>query len=74
MYHEFDAEHGSSNYGNELDIAISHPLNVGNIGFVKSGSIELKYADYDAADVDSFTAAAGNVDTKKLWVTTNFKF
>ncbi|EGG99191.1 hypothetical protein imdm_1402 [gamma proteobacterium IMCC2047] len=66
MYHEFDAEDNSMSYGDELNIAISHPLNVGNIGFVKSGSIALKYADYDADDFAT--------DTKKLWVTTQFKF
>jgi len=66
MYHEFDAEDNSMNYGDELDIAISHPLNVANIGFVKSGSIALKYADYDADDFAT--------DTKKLWLTTQFKF
>jgi len=66
MYHEFDAENGSMTYGDELDIAISHPLNVGNIAFLKGASIALKYADYDADDFGT--------DTQKLWVTTQFKF
>jgi len=66
VYHEFDAEDNSMNYGDELDIAISHPLNVGNIGFLKGASIALKYADYNADDF--------SVDSQKLWVTTSFKF
>ncbi|MEH6358682.1 MAG: OprD family outer membrane porin [Pseudomonadales bacterium] len=66
MYHEFDAENSSMNYGDELDIAISHPLNVGNIAFLKGASIALKYADYNADEFGS--------DTQKLWVTTQFTF
>ncbi len=66
MYHEFDAEDSSMSYGDELDIAISHPLNVGNIAFLKGASIALKYADYDADDFGT--------DTKKLWLTTQFTF
>lgn len=68
MYHEFDAEDSSTvldNYGSELDIAISHPLNVSNIPLLKSGSILLKYADYDADDFAT--------DTEKLWLEVSFK-
>jgi Alginate export len=71
VYHEFDAENSGTSYGDELDIVISHPLNVGNIGFLKSGSIALKYADYNS---DGNAAFKGDVDTQKLWVTTKFKF
>lgn len=68
MYHEFDAEDSTSgmdSLGDELDIAISHPLNVSNIPLLKSGSILLKYADYDADDFAT--------DTEKLWLEVSFK-
>jgi len=68
MYHDFDAEDSSVSYGDELDIAISHPLNVANIGFIKGASIALKYADFDA------DSSGGLTDAQKLWVTTQFKF
>lgn len=66
MYHEFDAEDSSANYGDELDIAISHPLNVSSISWIKEGAVLLKYADYNADDFAT--------DTKKLWLETSFKF
>lgn len=68
MYHEFDAENSSTvldNYGDELNIAISHPLNVSNVPLLKSGSILLKYADYNADDFAT--------DTEKLWLEVAFK-
>jgi len=72
MYHEFDADDSSLNasgadsYGDELDLMISHPLNVSNVPLVKSGSVALKYADYNADDFKT--------DKEILWFTTQFKF
>jgi len=65
MYHEFDAEDSSMNYGDEWDLAVSHPLNLGNVPLVKDASIALKYADYNADDFAT--------DTEKLWLTVQFK-
>ena len=53
VYHQFDADEGSAEYGDEIDIALSKKLN-DNI------TLLLKYADYNAED--------HNVDTEKLWL------
>lgn len=66
VYHEFEAENGGADYGDEVDLLIAHPINTSNIPFVKNGSIALKYADYTA---DTFAT-----DTQKLWLTTQFNF
>ncbi|MDK1024869.1 MAG: alginate export family protein [Gammaproteobacteria bacterium] len=59
IYHQFDAESGSGNYGSELDISVAKKIN-------NNFSVLLKYAAYDADDF--------SVDTNKLWVmlTANF--
>lgn len=54
VYHEFGAETGGSDYGSELDLALTYPLPWGLGG-------KLEYADYDA---DAFA-----VDTRKIWLT-----
>lgn len=60
-YHDFSAEQGSSQYGDELDVSYAHPIPgvKGLVGLVK-------YASYDA---DDFA-----VDTDKLWLRAQFSY
>jgi hypothetical protein len=60
-YHDFRAERGSSQYGEEIDLSYAHPVPgvKGLVGLVK-------YASYDAADFA--------VDTDKLWVQLQYSY
>lgn len=60
-YHDFRAEKGSSQYGEEIDLSYAHPIPgvKGLVGLVK-------YASYDA---DDFA-----VDTDKLWVQLQYSY
>ena len=60
-YHDFRAEQGSSQYGEEIDVSYAHavPGVKGLVGLVK-------YASYDA---DDFA-----VDTDKLWVQLQYSY
>lgn len=58
-YHDFSADEGSADYGDELDVVVGYKINA-NVG------IEAKYATYDA---DSFA-----VDTDKFWLSLNMAF
>ncbi len=60
-YHDFRAEQGSSQYGEELDLAYGHA-----IPGVKGLSGLIKYAGYDA---DQFS-----VDTDKLWLQVQYSY
>jgi hypothetical protein len=60
-YHDFRAEQGSSQYGEEIDVAYGHPI-PGVKGLVGL----LKYASYDA---DEFA-----VDTDKLWLQLQYSY
>lgn len=59
FYHDFSADEGSSDYGSEVDIVASYPINQ-HVG------VELKYADYSA---DDFA-----VDTEKVWLSVMVNF
>ncbi len=59
-YHDFEADEGSNDYGDELDIAIGKKL-------TDNADMLLKFADYSAED-------GGKVDTQKLWLQFNLKF
>lgn len=59
FYHDFSANEGSMDYGSEVDLVGSYPIN-------PNVALELKYANYDADEL--FT------DTEKLWMTVNVKF
>lgn len=59
MYHDFEAEDGSRDLGNEIDASIS-------AAFHKHFTIDLKYADFDAADFST--------DSKKIWTWLGVKF
>ncbi|MDP3814848.1 hypothetical protein [Pseudomonas sp.] len=60
-YHDFRAEEGSSQYGEEIDLSYAHPI-PGVKGLVGM----LKYASYDA---DDFA-----VDTDKLWAQLQYSY
>ena len=60
-YHDFRAETGSSQYGEELDLSYAHA-----VPGVKGLTGLLKYASYDA---DDFA-----VDTDKLWVQLQYSY
>ena len=53
IFHSFEANSGGRDFGDELDLVISHKLG-------KRYSAMLKYADYDADDFAT--------DTKKTWL------
>lgn len=57
-WHDFSADEGSSDYGDELNFVMNYAYN-------KKISFQLKAADYQA---DEFAT-----DTTKIWLTTNFK-
>jgi hypothetical protein len=58
VYHQFEADFGSADYGDEVDLQLA----------AKAGrvTLTLKYASYDA---DSFS-----VDTDKLWLSMDYAF
>ncbi|GAB5451281.1 MAG: alginate export family protein [Halioglobus sp.] len=58
-YHDFQAEDSGADFGTELDLVATWPIN-------KHWSVQLKYADFEA---DS----ARYDDTSKAWLTVNFK-
>lgn len=59
VYHDYSADEGSADYGDEMSI------NIGK-GFKNGVSLGLVYSSYEA---DSFA-----VDTDKLWLTAGYKF
>ncbi|MCB1322462.1 MAG: hypothetical protein KDK34_19535, partial [Leptospiraceae bacterium] len=59
IYHDFSAETGGMDYGDEWNAVISR-------NFLEHYSVMLKFADYDA---DSFAT-----DTQKVWVVLGAKF
>jgi hypothetical protein len=59
VYHDFSADSGGADFGDEWDASVSRPIN-------DNLSVMLKYADYSA---DSFS-----VDTEKLWLQAEYKF
>lgn len=64
VYHDFDSERGGMDYGDELNLLAAKTFK--GKGPVKSWSLALKYADYDA---DTFS-----VDTEKFWFVLGAKF
>lgn len=59
VYHQFEADHGDSDYGSELDLVVIRPIN-------KRLKFIAKYADYSA---DQFS-----VDKQVLWAQFDYKF
>lgn len=58
-YHQWTADSGGADYGTEVDLQVTYPIN-------DSLSVGAKYADYNA---DSFS-----VDTRKTWLSAEYKF
>jgi hypothetical protein len=58
-YHDFSADEGSADYGDELDLVVGYAFN-------PNVNIQAKYATYDADTVA--------VDTDKLWLSLNVSF
>ena len=69
VYHKFDADYGSGNYGQEFDV-----LAWKNFG--KYWSVTLEYAYYQGQDAapGSFLATAAHVDVQKFWAQVEFIF
>ena len=61
-YHDFEADQGSADYGDEIDLSFTK-------GFGKNYSAGVKYAIYSAGDT-----ATNKVDTDKLWLWVGAKF
>ncbi len=67
VYHDFDAEETSADYGDEWNAQISRTFKTEKTTYpFKEWTVSVKYADYDAKDL--FT------DTQKVWVTLGTKF
>lgn len=61
-YHDYSADEGSTDYGDEINAVYTRPIN-------KTYAAGLKFAAYSAGDADS-----GKVDTDKIWVWMSAKF
>ena len=61
FYHDFQANDSSTDFGTELDLVATWPVN-------KNLSLQLKYAAFDTDDEDRYT------DTDKAWFTAQVKF
>lgn len=59
VYHDFQAEDSSEDFGTELNLIATYPVN-------KNWTLQLKYADFES-DSDRYA------DTEKAWVTVQFK-
>ena len=59
FYHDYRAEEGSANYGDEASLVITK-------AFRSGASLQAKYSNYSA---DTF-----GLDTEKLWLTMGYKF
>ncbi len=66
VYHQFESETGSADYGDEWDAVLSKALN-------KNWTVLVKYADYDA-DSDSNNPGAYAEDVERIWFQVGFKF
>jgi hypothetical protein len=63
VYHDYSAQQGGNNYGEELDLSYGHPVR-GVKGLVALA----KYANYDSAD------NAVTVDTEKFWLQLQYSY
>ena len=59
-WHDFQAEQGSADFGSELDLAATWPVN-------ETWNLQLKYANFSADN------SAPYEDTQKLWLTVQLK-
>lgn len=69
VYHDFNADRGSNDFGNEWDLQVGRTFKTENSTYpFKEWSVSLKYADFDDEDVAAIT------DTQKFWFTIGTKF
>lgn len=66
VYHQFSADFGGADYGEELDASVGY-------SFTRQLAALVKYADYNATQ-SAATSFAGNVDTAKGWLQLEYKF
>ncbi|MBL4567939.1 MAG: hypothetical protein JKY85_08065 [Porticoccus sp.] len=59
IYHDFEADEGSTDYGNEIDFVIAKQVH-------KNVHLLFKYANYNADDFGT--------DTEKAWLQLTVKF
>jgi hypothetical protein len=71
VYHMFESDEGTNDYGEELDVVLVKPIN-------KHVKLLAKYANFDAdrkANQDNPEKGAyGLRDTEKIWVQAEFVF
>jgi len=67
VYHKFDADEGSGDYGQEFDIVASKK-------FGKYWSAMLKYAYYNGEDAAVPALPVANVDVQRFWAQVEFNF
>jgi hypothetical protein len=60
VYHDFQAEDSSDDFGSEIDLSATWAVN-------KTWGLQLKYANFSSDNSDRFS------DTTKLWLSVNFK-
>ena len=60
VWHDFQAEQGSADFGSEIDLSATWPID-------KVFSVQLKYANFDTDDASQYQ------DTQKAWLTLNLK-
>ncbi|MDP3848293.1 MAG: hypothetical protein Q8R10_17895 [Pseudomonas sp.] len=67
VYHDFSAQQGGDNYGEELNLSYARPIPAvpGLVALVK-------YANYDSAD--NALSTFNNVDTQKFWLQLQYTY
>jgi hypothetical protein len=69
VYHKFDADYGSGNYGQEFDAIASK-----NFGKYWVATLEYAYYQGEDAAPGSFLATAPHLDVQKFWAQVEFNF
>lgn len=67
VFHKFDADYGTGDYGQEYDVVVSKK-------FGKYWTALLKYAYYDGQDAAAPSLATARTDIQKFWVQVEFNF
>jgi len=67
VYHKFDADYGSGNYGQEFDVMASKK-------FWKYWTATLEYACYLGQDAAPPSLAVPNVNIQRFWAQIEFNF
>jgi hypothetical protein len=67
VYHKYDADDGSDDYGHEFNVVASKT-------FGKYWSALLKYAYYDGKDAAPPALAGSDIDIQKVWAQVEFNF